>query len=111
MHNDTTRTLKIQKCNTGMDNSQKDRKLIKVTNCRVLKEHDKDDAHIFLNNHSQIANLLRKFHILDHPYAGNKPIRISEIRCLSDMSKVTTNLKVVNVKSPDKITTQFGKEG
>lgn len=48
------------------------RPLIKVTNCRVLKEQDRDDVHIFLNKHSQNANSLRKFQIPNNFYAACK---------------------------------------
>ena len=89
-----------------MDSSFNDWKAVKVTNCRVLKEQDRGDVHIFLNNHSQIANLLHKFQIPDHFYAASRPVRISAIESLSDMAKV----KVVNVESLKKIKAHFGKE-
>lgn len=60
-------------------------KTINMTNCGVQKEQDKDDAHIIIfKNHSQIANLLHKFH---HLFGANKPVQMSKIKSLADMEK------------------------
>ena len=48
------------------------------------------------------ANLLHKFKIPNHFYAASSPVHIPAIKCLSDMAKVTTHNKVVNVESPEK---------
>ena len=93
-----------------MDTSQKDRKAIKLTNCRVQKELTKPDPEIFLNNHSQIAKSPREIHVPDHLLPANGAIQMSEIKSVADMAKITAQIKVVNVQHPTKIRTQLGKE-
>ena len=79
-----TKSIKVIAFNPSLhsfvDSSFKGWKAVKVTNCRVLKEQDRGDAHIFLNNHSQIANLPHKFHIPDHFYAASRLVQILAIK-------------------------------
>ena len=81
---DRTKSIKVvafdPSLRPSMDSSHNNWKAIKVMNCRVLKEQDRDDAHIFLNNHIQIASLPHKFHIPDHFYAASRPVWILEIK-------------------------------
>ena len=74
------------------------------------KKKEKPNPKIFLNNHSQIANLPRKIHVPEHLLLANKAIQMSEIKLLADMAKVTVQIKVVNVEHPTEIRTQLGKE-
>ena len=74
------------------------------------KKKEKPNPKIFLNNHSQIANLPRKIHVPEHLLLANKAIQMSEIKSLADMAKVTVQIKVVNVEHPTEIRTQLGKE-
>ena len=94
----------------SMDTSQKDRKAIKLTNCRVQKELTKPDPEIFLNNHSQITKSPCEIHVPDHLLPANGAIQMSEIKSVADMAKITAQIKVVNVEHPTKIRTQLGKE-
>ena len=94
-----------------MDTSQKDQKAINLMNCRVQQQKKEEtQPQIFLNNHSQIANLPRKIHVPEHLLPANKAIQMSEIKSLADMVKVTVQIKVVNVEHPTEIRTQLGKE-
>ena len=95
----------------SMDTSQKDQKAINLMNCRVQQQKKEEtQPQIFLNNHSQIANLPRKIHVPEHLLPANKAIQMSEIKSLADMAKVSVQIKVVNVEHPTEIRTQLGKE-